>query len=73
MKREGSVSELCRREGISPNIYYIWVKDFMEAGKARLMGDSRRHATDTEVKGLRRDNEKLKVLLAEQVLELSAF
>jgi transposase len=73
MKREISVSELCRREGISPNIYYIWVKDFMEAGKARLMGDSRRNATDSEVKGLRRENEKLKVLLAEQVLELSAF
>lgn len=73
MKREISIAELCRREGISPNIYYIWVKDFMEAGKARLMGDSRRHATDSEVKSLRRGNERLKVILAEQMLELSAF
>jgi transposase len=73
MKREISVVELCRREGISPNIYYIWVKDFMEAGKARLMGDARRNATDSEVKSLRRENEQLKVILAEQVLELSTF
>jgi len=73
MKREISVADLCRREGISPNVYYIWVKDFMEAGKARLMGDTRRNANDSEVKNLRRENEKLKVLLAEQVLETSAF
>jgi len=73
MKREISVVELCRREGISPNVYYIWVKDFMEGGKARLMGDTRRNATDSEVKTIRRENEKLKVLLAEQVLEASAF
>ncbi|HOX23402.1 MAG TPA: transposase [Elusimicrobiales bacterium] len=73
MKREISVSELCRREGISPNIYYVWVKDFMEAGKSRLMGDNKRNATDSEVKALRRENEQLKVLLAEQVLEASAF
>lgn len=73
MKREISVVELCRREGISPNVYYIWVKDFMEGGKARLMGDTRRNATDSEVKTLRRENERLKVLLAEQVLEASAF
>ena len=73
MKREVSVAELCRREGISPNIYYIWVKDFMEAGKARLMGDNRRNATESEVKSLRRENQRLKVLLAEQVLETSAF
>ena len=73
MKREISVVELCRKEGLSPAIYYNWVKDFMEAGKARLMGDSRRNATDSEVKGLRHENERLKVILAEQMLELSAF
>lgn len=73
MKREISVVELCRKESITPAVYYNWVKDFMEAGKARLMGDSRRNATDSEVKGLKRENEKLKVLLAEQVLETSAF
>jgi transposase len=73
MKREISVMDLCRKEGISPAIYYNWVKDFMEAGKARLMGATRRNANDSEVKNLRRENEKLKVLLAEQVLETSAF
>ena len=73
MKRECSIAELCRKEGITPNVYYFWVKDFMEAGKARLMGDTRRNANDSEVKSLRRENEKLKVLLAEQVLETSAL
>lgn len=73
MKREISVVELCRKESITPAVYYNWVKDFMEAGKARLMGDSRRNATDGEVKNLRRENERLKVLLAEQILETSAF
>jgi transposase len=73
MKREVSVADLCRKEGISSNIYYIWVKDFMEAGKARLMGDNQRQATDSEVKSLRRENSRLKVILAEQMLELSVF
>ena len=73
MKREVSVADLCRKEGISPNIYYIWAKDFMEAGKARLMGDNRRQATDSEVKSLRRENSRLKVILAEQMLEVSVF
>jgi|APCry1669189204_1035204.scaffolds.fasta_scaffold68248_1 transposase len=73
MKREVSVADLCRKEGISPNIYYIWVKDFMEAGKARLMGDSRRQANDSEVKSLKRENARLKVILAEQMLEVSIF
>ena len=73
MKREVSVADLCRKEGISPNIYYIWVKDFMEAGKARLKGDSQRQATQGEIKGLRRENSRLKVILAEQMLELSVF
>ena len=73
MKREVSVADLCRREGISPNIYYIWVKDFMEAGKARLMGDHQRNATKSEVKELRRENARIKMLLAEQMIALSAF
>lgn len=48
--------DLCRKEGISQAIYHNWVKDFMEGGKARLMGDSRRNITNTEVKNLRREN-----------------
>ena len=73
MKREISVAELCRRESIHPNVYYIWVKEFMEAGKARLMGDYRRNATKSEIKSLRNENSKLKMILAEQMLELAAF
>lgn len=69
MKREVSTSELCRKEGIHPHAYYSWLKDFMEAGKARLRGDTKRSATEGEVDGLRRENERLKVLLAEEVLE----
>lgn len=73
MKQEISVAELCRKEGISPNVYYSWVKDFMEAGKARLKDDNQRSATQNEVKNLKRENAQLKVILAEQMLELSLF
>jgi transposase len=69
LKREVSVSELCRIERISPHIYYAWLKDFMEAGKARLKGDSKRHANTGEVDALRMENEQLKVLVAEKTLE----
>jgi len=73
MKREVSTAELCRKEGLHPNVYYSWVKDFMEAGKARLQGDFRRQANESEVENLRRKNNRLKVLLAEQLLETSLF
>jgi transposase len=69
MKREVSVADLCRHEGIHPHVYYTWVKHFMEAGKARLKGDARRNATSDEVVDLKRENKQLKVLLAEKVLE----
>ena len=65
-----SVSELCRREGISPTIYYRWSKDFLEAGKNGLTRDTKRDANDEEVRRLRQDNEDLKRGLAEQVLEV---
>lgn len=65
------VSELCRREGIRPNVYYAWLKDFMEAGKARLQADTVRDATRAEVDGFRRENEQLKQLVAE--LSLAAL
>lgn len=70
MKREVAVSEVCRREGFHPTIYYSWLKSFMEGGKARLRGDDRRQATEPEVEGLRRENERLKLLVAEQMLEI---
>jgi transposase len=63
------VSALCRREGISANIYYKWLKDFMEAGKNRLKGDETRHATRGEVQEFKRENERLKQLVAELALD----
>jgi transposase len=68
-KREVSTAELCRRETISPAIFYGWTKSFMEGGKARLMGDSKRNATDDEVLGLRKKIEQYQRLLAEASLE----
>ncbi len=67
---EVKVSELCRREGIRPNVYYAWLKDFMEAGKVRLQADTVRDATQVEVEGLKRENERLKQLVAELSLEV---
>jgi len=58
-------SGLCRREGISSALYYSWLKDFIEAGKARLKGDALRDATQSEVKELRRGNARLKELVGE--------
>ena len=69
-RKEIPVSDLCRREGISSALYYSWLKDFMEAGKARLRGDSLRDATQSEVKELREENGRLKELVAEQALQI---
>ena len=69
-RKEMPVSDLCRREGISSALYYSWLKDFMEAGKARLKGDTLRDATQGEVKGLRQENGRLKELVGEQALEI---
>ena len=65
LKGEESVAELCRREGISPNPYYNWSKEFLEAGKRRLMGNTKREATSTEVVSLRTENSQLKHLVAD--------
>ncbi len=69
LRGEGSVAELCRREGISESLYYKWSKDFLEAGKARLTGDTRRQANSSEVQDLRGENEQLKQALAELLLK----
>jgi transposase len=69
-RKEIPVSDLCRREGISSALYYSWLKDFMEAGKSRLKGDTLRDATQGEVKGLRQENGRLKELVGEQALEI---
>jgi len=68
LRGEDSIAELCRREGINSNVYYRWSKDFLEAGKKRLSGDTEREANTTEVKGLRTESRQLKEALAEQVL-----
>jgi transposase len=70
LRGEHSIAELCRREGISEGLYYSWSKEFLEAGKRRLAGDTARAATSSEVKDLRREARELKEVVAEQALEL---
>ncbi len=69
LRGEESIAELCRREGIAQNLYYRWSKEFLEAGKKRLAGDTARAATSGEVKDLRAEALQLKELLAETLLE----
>ncbi len=69
LRGEESIAELCRREGISPNLYYNWSKEFLEAGKRRLMGDTKREASSPEVASLRQENVELKQLVAELSLQ----
>ena len=68
-RREVTVSDLCRREGIKPHSYYAWTKEFMEAGRERLTRDMVRDATQQEVQALRRENVELKQLVTELSLE----
>ena len=68
LRGEDSIAELCRREGMNPNMYYKWSKEFLEAGKARLTGDTKRQATSSEVAELRQENEQLKQVVAELLL-----
>ena len=69
LRGEDSIAELCRKEGIAQNLYYRWSKDFLEAGKKRLSGDTSREANTDEVKELRSQARQLKEVLAEQILE----
>ena len=69
LRGEDSIAELCRKEGINQNLYYRWSKEFLEAGKKRLAGDTAREATSDEVKGLRREAVALKEVVAELTLE----
>ncbi len=69
LRGEDSIAELCRREGIVQNLYYRWSKEFLEAGKKRLAGDTARAATSDEVKDLRREAGALKEVVAELMLE----
>ena len=69
LRGEDSVAELCRREGLNTNVYYRWSKEFLEAGKKRLAGDTAREATSDEVKNLRAESAALKETLAELLME----
>ena len=69
LRGEDSIAELCRREGINSNVYYRWSKEFLEAGKKRLSGDTAREATSDEVKQLRSEATALKETLAELLME----
>lgn len=70
LRGEETIAALCRREGIAESLYYNWSKEFLEAGKKRLAGDTARAATSDEVKQLRREAHDLKEVVAEQTLEL---
>ena len=70
LRGEDSIAELCRQEGIAQSQYYSWSKEFIEAGKKRLAGDTAREASADEVKGLRKEARDLKEVVAEQALEL---
>lgn len=69
VRGEASIAEVCRREGINPNVYYKWSKEFLEAGKKRLQGNTEREATSSDVIDLRKENDQLKALVAELSLK----
>ena len=69
LRGEESIAALCRREGISESLYYSWSKEFLEAGKQRLAGDTARQATSPEVKELRSESSALKEVVADLTLE----
>jgi transposase len=69
LRGEDSIAELCRKEGIAQSLYYTWSKEFMEAGKRRLAGDTARAASTDDVKGLRQEAAALKEVVAELTLE----
>jgi transposase len=68
LRGEEKIAELCRREGIHQNMYYKWSKEFLEAGKQRLVGDTKREADSHEVEAMRSENEQLKAVVAELTL-----
>ena len=70
LRGEDSIAELCRQEGIAQSQYYSWSKEFMEAGRKRLAGDTAREANTGEVQDLRRETRELKEVVAEQTLEI---
>lgn len=70
LRGEDRIAELCRREGIAQSMYYVWSKEFLDAGKRRLAGDTARAATTDEVKDFRKEATALKEVVADQALEI---
>jgi transposase len=73
LRGDHPVAELCRREGVNANVYYVWLREFMEAGKARLKGEATRGATKSEVELYRRQNDELRQTVADLMLEVRAL
>ena len=73
LRGEDSIASICRREGVAPSVYYRWSKDFMEAGKKRLNGDTVREANTDEVDELRNQNNTLKIAVADLTLEAMSW
>jgi len=69
LRGESTIAELCRREGIAQSLYYKWSKEFLEAGKQRLSGNTKRQADSEEVSGMKHENDQLKQLVAELALK----
>jgi transposase len=69
-RRDTPIRDLCRHKGLKPSTYYAWLKDFMEAGKERLTRDITRNATRTEIQDIKRENARLKALVAELSLQV---
>ena len=68
LRGEASVAAICRKHGIVESVFYKWNKEFLEAGKKRLAGDTTREATSDEVTALRKENQKLKEMVADLML-----
>ncbi len=68
LRGESSVAEICRKHGIAESMFYKWNKEFLEAGKKRLAGDTTREATSEEVTELRKENQRLKEMVADLML-----
>ena len=73
LRGEETISQLCRREGIAPSVYCKWSKSFLEAGRQRLVGETKRDVTTDEVRRLKSENAELKRLVAEQMLKIELF
>jgi transposase len=68
LRGEDSVAAICRKHGIVESVFYKWNKEFLEAGKKRLQGDTTREATSDEVTTLRKENQRLKEMVADLML-----